>query len=126
MFEKLEIFQTAMTMARHAGQRQAMVAENLANADTPGYRAKELATFQEALSSQTAPGMRTSRSRHLGGQETQALSRVRFSQGEASPNGNTVSIEKEMLNSVEIQRDHNRAIAIYKHSLDLMRMSLGR
>jgi flagellar basal-body rod protein FlgB len=49
-----------------------------------------------------------------------------MSDAEASPNGNSVSLEQEMLNSVEIQREHNRALAIYKHSLDVLRVTIGR
>ena len=41
MFEGLEIFQLAGGVARHAASRQAVVAQNIANADTPGYRARD-------------------------------------------------------------------------------------
>ena len=46
MFEKLEIFRMSHAMATHAGARQAVVAQNMANADTPGYAARDLAPFK--------------------------------------------------------------------------------
>ena len=40
--------------------------------------------------------------------------------------GPTVSIEEEMLKAVEVTRQHDRALAIYKSSLSILRSSLGR
>ena len=70
--------------------------------------------------------MRQTRAGHLGGTATQPAARVGFADAEPAPNGNSVSIEEEMLNAVEIQREHDRALAIYKHSLDVLRLSIGR
>jgi len=49
MFQNLDVFRTAMAMARHAGTQQAYSAQNIANADTPGYRARALPEFQDTL-----------------------------------------------------------------------------
>ncbi|MDG1803103.1 MAG: flagellar biosynthesis protein FlgB, partial [Paracoccaceae bacterium] len=51
---------------------------------------------------------------------------VASSDGASSPNGNSVSLEQEMLRSVDAQRQHNRALAIYKHTMTVLRSSLGR
>lgn len=126
MFKSLDVLQTAMQMARHAGARQAVSAANLANADTPGYRARSLGSFAESYSAQGAADLRQTRAGHLGGTADQAAARVGFADAEPAPNGNSVSIEEEMLNAVEIQREHDRALAIYKHSLDVLRLSIGR
>jgi flagellar basal-body rod protein FlgB len=42
------------------------------------------------------------------------------------PNGNSVSVEQEILRSVDAKRQHDRAIAIYRSSLKILRSSLGR
>lgn len=128
MFQNLEVFRTSYAMARHAGARQAVTATNMANADTPGYRAQKIAPFAEshAPAAATAADLRTTRSRHLSNDVMSTSPRIQMSNDEASPNGNSVSIEQEMLNSVEIQREHSRAMAIYKHSLDVLRMTVGR
>ena len=52
--------------------------------------------------------------------------RSEVTQEEPSPNGNTVSLETEMLNGVEVAREHSQALAIYKHALGIIRTSLGR
>lgn len=126
MFKNLEVFQTSYAMARHAGARQAVTAANMANADTPGYRARSIASFRDSYKADSETNMRATRSGHLGSNTAPIPPRVQTSDAEASPNGNSVSLEQEMINSVEIQREHSRALAIYKHSLDVLRISIGK
>ena len=126
MFKNLEVFQTSYAMARHAGARQAVTAVNMANADTPGYRAQSIASFRDSYGVGSTTDMRASREGHLGTAALDSPPQVRMADAEASPNGNSVSLEQEMINAVEIQREHSRALAIYKHSLDVLRMSIGR
>ncbi|WP_296418215.1 FlgB family protein [Pseudooctadecabacter sp.] len=126
MFENLKMFETSFAMARHAGARQAATAANMANADTPGYRARHIASFAESYSAHSASPMKMTRAGHLALDMSSARARTDAGKGEPSPNGNSVSLEQEMINGVEIQREHNRALAIYKHSLDVMRLSIGR
>ncbi|MGJ8609781.1 MAG: FlgB family protein [Octadecabacter sp.] len=126
MFQNLEIFRTSYAMARHSGARQAVTAANMANADTPGYRARSVASFADSHAMESTSELRATRSGHLTMKTGSSTAKVDMSDAEASPNGNSVSLEQEMINSVEIQREHNRALAIYKHSLDVLRMSMGR
>ena len=126
MFQNLELFQTSSAMARHAGARQGVTAANMANADTPEYRAQFIESFRDSHSAGSSTDMRATRAEHLGSSAIDRAPQIQFSDAEASPNGNTVSLEQEMINSVEIQREHSRALAIYKHSLDVLRMSIGR
>ncbi|SDH31972.1 FlgB family protein [Alloyangia pacifica] len=129
MFQTLDVFRTAMAMARHAGAAQAASAQNIANADTPGYRGVDLPDFTDTLD-QTGGAMRVTRAGHLGGhlgarslsaQPPEFVER----RGTEDPNGNTVSIEVEMLGAVDAQRAHERALSIYRSNLTLLRASLG-
>ena len=126
MYESLDIFRTAAAMARHAGARQAVVAENIANADTPGYRARAIAPFSLADAPDRRHVMRGTRPGHMQPDFNPAAARPELTDDEPSPNGNTVSLETEMLNGVEVAREHSRALAIYKHALGIIRTSLGR
>jgi flagellar basal-body rod protein FlgB len=128
MFENLDIFRISAAMARHAGDRQALTAKNIANADTPGYRAERLASFSDSFrNSDQGVTPRQTRPGHIGGTAGSILSsRPTFTTTEASPNGNTVSLEEEMLQSADIQREHDKALAIYKHGLTVLRSVLGR
>ncbi len=126
MYQSLALFQTAHDMARHAGARQAVTARNVAHADTPGYQAQQLAPFAETYAKNDASIMRTTRAGHVSnGRQGQDAVASR-GMAEPSPNGNAVSIEEEMMNAVNISREHNRALTVYRHTMTVLRSSLGR
>ncbi len=124
MFQNLDVFKTAMSMARHAGHMQALSAQNIANADTPGYRARDLPSFRESLTS-ADQGQRATRAGHLHGSTTRQVA-AEERRSAQDPNGNTVSLELEMIKAVDASRQHNRALAIYRNNLSILRTSLGR
>jgi len=128
MFADLNVFKTAQAMAVHAGQRQAIVAQNVANADTPGYKARDIVPFRQLVTTESSSsGMHASRASHLNGASDRGFSWETITPASSSdPNGNSVSIEREILRAVEIKRQHDRAIAIYKSSLSILRTSIGR
>lgn len=126
MYQSLELFQTAGAMASHAGARQAVVTRNIAHADTPGYRAQQIAPFRDVYNTGPAAELRQTRAGHLTTGSAQTAARPVATNGEASPNGNTVSLEEEMFASVAAAREHNRALAIYRHGMTVLRTALGR
>lgn len=109
MHTDLNVFRLAHAMAVHAGKRQAVIARNIANADTPGYRARDIASFADQLRTPSSAPMR-----------------AEVTDAPADANGNSVSLELEMLKSVDAKRQHDRAVAIYRSSLHILRTSLGR
>ena len=126
MFQNLEIFQLSHAMARHAAQRQEAVASNMANADTPGYAARDLTPFAELVRYRTdQTGMHATRTRHIGGDLSLAAQDQRTHTG-TSPNGNNISLEEEMMRAVSVRKQHDRALMIYKSSMNILRTSIGR
>lgn len=121
MYQSLDLFQTSALMARHAGARQAVVATNVANADTPGYRAQAIPSFRDAYRASETGSLRATRPMHLGGDFSASSVRMGDRAVEPSPNGNAVSIEMEMLAGVEAGREHNRALNIYRHAMTVIR-----
>ena len=124
MIEDVNILKLASAMARHAAARHNVLSENIANADTVDYKAKDIEPFAEAYA-------RTYKHAAMSGDG--GLSKTpewRFetvtTPGVASPNGNTVSIEDQMMRSIEAQQDHQAATAIYRKAIGIMRMTLGR
>jgi len=125
MFENLDVFKTAHAMARHAGQRQTLVAQNMANADTPGFTPRDLTSFKTQVDRNAT--MIATRASHLNGiSGANGSSIIQVASNDISPNGNAVSVEDEMLRAVDVKRQHDRALAIYRHSLTVLRSSLGR
>ncbi|MEP2629214.1 MAG: FlgB family protein [Shimia thalassica] len=131
MFENLEVFKMSSAMAIHAGQSQAVAAENVANSDTPEYKARTMTNFSDAYQTATSMGdtttQRATRERHMNGSIAGHLGEaIEDEDAIASPNGNTVSLEGEMLKSLGAKRQHDRALAIYKSSLGILRATLSR
>lgn len=122
MFTELNVFKMAHAMASHAGRRQAVIAQNMANSDTPGYAARDIPAFADLLDATGATTMRQTRAGHFAEFSEQS---ARRSGGIANHGGNTVSVEEEMLKAAEITKQHDRALAIYKSSLSVLRSSLG-
>lgn len=127
MFEKLEIIAMAQAMATHAGARLGAISQNMANADTPGYKARDVADFNAVWEADLdGQGMRATRKGHFA-DDTQTLTpTIVISNGASSPNGNSVSLEGEMVKAVEVRQQHDMALAIYRNTSDILRTSLGR
>ena len=126
MFEKLEITAMAQAMASHAGARLGAISQNMANADTPGYKARDVADFTTVWEAGNGGAMRSTRTGHLGS-DAQTMTAVAISgSGASAPNGNSVSLEGEMVKAVEVRQQHDMALAIYRNTSDIIRASLGR
>lgn len=126
MFENLDVFKMSSAMAKHAGSRQALISQNVANADTPGYSARDLMSFKSTFETTNTAVQKATRSSHLNGL-TKERDLIPIEENmAASPDGNSVSIEGEMLKATETIRQHDRALAVYKSALGILRSSLGR
>lgn len=125
MFEKLQLTSMANAMAERAGARMGVTAQNIANADTPGYKAMDLPSFAETYQD-SGPAMRATRAGHLTADDQAAEPILRRAKGGGAPNGNTVSLEQEMVKTATIRQDHDMALAIYRNTSEIIRASLGR
>ena len=127
MFDRIETLRMASSMTSHGAQRQKLVARNVANADTPGYRARDLTDFTATYRRSEPMGMRATRPAHVAaGEWGGGQGRPFDTEGEPAPNGNTVSIEDEMVRMADAKREFDLSLAITKSSLGLIRTSLGR
>lgn len=129
MTPDLTLLRLASGLAAHATARQTLVSENIAHADTPGYRARDLGDFGAAVAAEDGFAARATRPGHFAAdgagaaglrpQETAAL-------GAESPNGNSVSLEDQMVRAAEVRQSHDLAVGVYAKTLDILRAGLGR
>ena len=127
MFEKLELTRMAQALAAHAGARQACDRARISrNADTPGYRGEGSAGFARDLSAERQPRCAPRGPAISGPRPAHPMPEARALPGTAAPNGNTVSLEGEMVKAVEVRQQHDMALAIYRAASDVIRASLGR
>ena len=115
-------------------QRQDVLSQNVVNADTPGYVARDLkpVDFAQALqgASSGAPGgnmMRTTDPRHIaikpGGSSD--FEDFQSNDVEANPNGNSVSLEMEMIKVSDTQAQFQAAANLYAKAMTMMKTAIG-
>lgn len=123
------VLNLASDLASHAYRRQELIAQNIANADTPGYKARDLTKFSVSKDSFDASfGMRKTHPSHFGTDRSSNSSETIRSTmlGGESPNGNSVALEDQLVRSAEVQHQHEMALGIYQKSLAILRLGLGR
>ena len=119
----------ASALAAHAAARQQVLAENVAHADTPGYRARDIADFASIVDGQHAAfAARTTRAGHIpfGADARGFEPREQTALGAETPNGNTVSLEDQMMRAAEVRQEHELAIGVYAKSLEILRAAVSR
>jgi len=122
------VLNLASDLASHAYRRQELIAQNVANADTPGYKARDLSKFTVSNEFEASFGMRKTRKEHFGTEIGSHNSRIIQSSvlGNESPNGNSVSLEDQLVRSADVQHQHEMALGVYQKSLAILRLGLGR
>jgi flagellar basal-body rod protein FlgB len=106
--------------------RQQVLAQNVANADTPNYQAKDLAPldFSHELSAASL-GLDRTNPNHIaavsGGSQFATNDHAGY---DVRPRGNSVSHEDEMMNVASNQMDYEAATELYTHSLDLIKLAI--
>lgn len=125
MIENLKILKMASAMARYAAERHQVLSQNIANADTSGYRAKDLEPFADAFARAD-----TVKSAHRPGSSTTsanaAFARIVDASGVEKPNGNNVSLESQLTKTIEAQAEHQTATLFYKKTIDMLRLTLNK
>ncbi|HQT77242.1 MAG: hypothetical protein B7Z80_08125 [Rhodospirillales bacterium 20-64-7] len=138
MLEEIDLFRLMGNRMRYLTERQSVVARNVANADTPGYQAQDTTpfTFNSALlrtggmasNAGHAPALTLARTEpgHIGVAPTSAAlqSATKNTSTNEKPDGNTVSLEEQMIKSTDIANGFALANAAYTKSLSLMKIAI--
>lgn len=122
MVQSVQLFQLASFQADWLSARQSALTSNIANANTPGYRAVDVTPFEKVLKTSTS-GVSITNPGHIaiGGTDagfgTQARTQV-----SALPSGNSVQVEDELIKSNEVRQAFELNTAIVKsfHRMFLM------
>ena len=111
-------------------QRQRVLAQNVANADTPTYRAKDLRPLdfrQELARGVPRISMAYSNSRHIVSSDQNYQFRVERAKRayETAPMKNNVVLEEQMMKLTTTQSDYQMATSVYRKFTQLYKQSLG-
>ena len=109
-------------------ERQRVVAQNVANADTPGYEARDLARpadFAQALDGVRGVGLMRTAGMHISapGATRAPLATEVSPDSETTPDGNSVVVEEQMLRMAESRMAYDAAIGFYQKSLNMLRLA---
>ncbi len=111
--------------------RQKVLAQNIANADTPNYMAKDLAPLDFADMARTAGDklkLSTTSGSHInGGMSSARPSKVfEIKESLTSPSGNGVVLEDQLMKVTETQADYELITRLYRKHVGMLRTALGR
>ncbi|HEY9055956.1 MAG TPA: flagellar basal body rod protein FlgB [Aurantimonas sp.] len=123
--DQVYLFGIASQRTSWLATRQTLVAENVANANTPGYEAKDLASFSEVLDS-TRLDLVSSSNMHMAslGGVGDSQDVVTQTPWDVTHSGNSVSLEQEMLKAGEISRAYSLDTSVVKAFHRLLVMSV--
>ncbi|HEX3346525.1 MAG TPA: flagellar basal body rod protein FlgB [Acetobacteraceae bacterium] len=122
--DRIALFDLADQRLAWASKRETVLAQNLANADTPGWRARDVKPFDASLAEASLiPAMTDSR--HMAGTSVTDLS-LQTSTGEHAPDGNAVSVDAELVKVAQTDLAHAVTSDLYKAYLGMFRTAIGR
>jgi flagellar basal-body rod protein FlgB len=121
------LMQALKTRMQWHQARQKVLAENVANADTPGFRPMDVKQPAIGAAGRASVGLAQTSAGHMdlagriGGFDSARAQRF-----ETTPNGNAVNLEDEMTKVAQNQGDYQLAASLYSKGLGLMKIAIGK
>ncbi len=127
---KFNIFAVLGKRMDWLSQRQKVLADNIANADTPNFKPRDLnpSEFHRILRSRSPDvNPRATHAAHLQGTSLRGGPARVERQGETwetSPSGNAVVLEEQLIKVQETQSDYETMVNLYRKHMDMFRTAL--
>ena len=115
------LFRLAEQRLAWVDQRQALLSQNVANADTPGFTAQDVAPFSSRLSA----ALTATDPAHIGGART-GIAPARKRPHERAPDGNAVALEQELGKIADTASTQALVLNLYRKYAGMVRTTLGR
>lgn len=127
----VSLFRMITQQLRWLGQRQEVLSQNVANADTPGYQGRDLEplAFGDAMKQASMLRPAVTQASHLAGAPADpaatAAKTKTITPWEVSPDGNGVVIEQQMTALAETQADYQMATELYRKQIGMLKTAIG-
>ena len=125
-----DVFALAEKRLAWIGQRQDVLAQNIANANTPGYAARDIKPFGDVLAAEArrvASGRPGFTQVLASGTETgRGAAPVDRTVNERAMDGNAVALDEQLQKVAETDTAHQLAMNLYKKYANLFKTALGR
>jgi len=121
------LFDLAERRLAWADRRQAVLAQNVANANTPHYKPHDLKPFATVLGAANAVAPLRTQPSHLAGtvavrSPDESVDRTHAQ----SPDGNAVGLDEQLVKLADTETTHSLVTTIYRKYLGMFGMALGR
>ena len=128
---QLKLFQRMSERMGWLGARQEVLAQNIANADTPHFVPHDMKAlkFVDVLNHVAPIAQARTNAMHLGGtgQPDASIDEQKTKkQYETAPVGNAVVLEEQMVKLADAQSNYQLMTNLYRKHVDLFKMALGR
>lgn len=120
-----DLFNLADRRMAFLQQRQIVLAQNVANANTPGWQARDVKPFEAMLAGKLAVVQVRTNGQHLVGHAASAAGML-VSQGERSPDGNSVRLDDQLAKVADTETSQSTVTNLYSKFLGFYRTALGR
>ena len=113
---------------KYLGKSQAVISKNLANSNTPGYKAMEVLEPGYKTNNKRGIGLATTSPNHIGGIGGNGSFKTIKQKDtyETAPNGNNVSIEEQMVKMSANSAEYQAATNIMHKVHSLMGLATGQ
>jgi flagellar basal-body rod protein FlgB len=126
----IPLFKAMMSRMSWLTERQQVLAQNVANADTPSFKAQDLKaqSFKDMLAGTTNRlSLAATQPNHLAGSgPVTAFHSVADRDAVVSPSGNSVSIEDQMLKVSGTANEFQLTTSLYRRQIGMLKTVLGR
>lgn len=121
-----DLMQLLTQRMSYLNQQQAVQTENVANASTPGYEARELAPFSFADAMKQAGTMRVTDPRHIVPASMAGANAhtVKEQTNVTTPSGNTVDVEQEMMRVSQTSVSYQLVTSVYHKMIGLLKIAV--
>lgn len=122
----LALFNLADRRLAHIGRRQEVLAQNIANADTPGWKSRDLKSFADVLARTSSAAPWQTQPGHLAPRRGPAQGQGQVQGGERAPDGNSVVLDSELGKIADSESSHSLVTGLYAKYLGMFRTAAGR
>ncbi len=121
----LPLFDLAQRRLAWTDRRQEVLAQNIANLNTPNWQAKDMKPFAEALAGVAAPTLARTDPGHLAGTVDPAQSLLTTQASAREPDGNAVSLDDQLTKVADTATSQAIATTLYKKYMSMFSLALG-
>jgi flagellar basal-body rod protein FlgB len=135
----IPLFSLITSKLGYLNEREKVIAQNVANASTPGFTPHDLKPFSEQPGMNTDPmapkalapvAVVQTNALHLtgsqGGAGSQAFANIAAPDSETTLNGNQVVLEEQMIKMSDARSDYDTAISFYQKALGMLHLAVQK